>query len=346
MLEDAVAHSKTTTKRRHLLIAGTGRAGTSALVRLLSACGLDTVLDNGEKGRWATEANAGAESLVLHEAHSPYVIKSPWAYQYIDDLLDDPTIALDGVIIPIRRLARAAESRIVTELTALNARDPTLLNYKRPWSEIGHTDGGTLNSLEPLDQQRILGRSLHMLIEALEERSIKFTFLYFPRYVQDADYTWAKIGEYIPGLQRPAFDEAFGRVISSRDVRIEGEVDEARSYAPPERDQTSSATLADLRVASLLREIRSLKEQLKQIQSNQDGSSKNPRCTDPDQAPDGMSHGDANIGTEGLMGWHWTTFRRPENRSYGYQTAHSDTVELSKIRRLIDGSWTAWRVVG
>ena len=44
---------------RHLFIAGTGRAGTSFLVRYLTALGLDTRLTrHGEEG-WDEEAHAG-----------------------------------------------------------------------------------------------------------------------------------------------------------------------------------------------------------------------------------------------------------------------------------------------
>jgi hypothetical protein len=46
--------------RRHLLIAGTGRAGTSFLVRYLTELGLDSRLRRyGENAGWDENANAG-----------------------------------------------------------------------------------------------------------------------------------------------------------------------------------------------------------------------------------------------------------------------------------------------
>lgn len=327
-------------QRHHLLIAGTGRAGTSALVRLLSACGLDTVLNKGEKDGWAFEANAGAESLILQQENLPYVIKSPWAYQYIDDLLDHPSIILDRVIIPLRRLAHAAESRIVVEMAAQNAREPALLGYKTPWSEFGITSGGNINSFEPLDQQRILGRSLHLLIEALEERAIPFTFLSFPRFVSDANYTWERLSDLFPEMTKPEFEQIFLSILDPGEVRTENEVEEARNYyAPQERNQEIRANIGELRIASLLREIKILKSKLAQSEIA------NPICNNPDEAPDGLSHGDAHIGLEGLQGWHWTTYRRPENPSYGYQIAHSDTIQISRIRRLTAQVWTEWKLL-
>jgi hypothetical protein len=65
---------------KHLIIAGTGRAGTSFLVRYLTELGLDTTLArNGERAGWDAEANAGLENLLVWGEKLPYVVKSPWA---------------------------------------------------------------------------------------------------------------------------------------------------------------------------------------------------------------------------------------------------------------------------
>ena len=76
--------------RTHLFIAGTGRAGTSFLVRFLNEVGLDTTLGRlGEQAFWDENANAGLEDTPLSRDREklPYVIKSPWLYQCIDTLL-------------------------------------------------------------------------------------------------------------------------------------------------------------------------------------------------------------------------------------------------------------------
>lgn len=53
---------------RHLLIGGTGRAGTSFLVRYLTHLGLDTVLSrSGSAASWDEAANAGLETLTLND---------------------------------------------------------------------------------------------------------------------------------------------------------------------------------------------------------------------------------------------------------------------------------------
>ena len=69
---------------RHLVIAGTGRAGTSFLVRYLTELGLDTTLTRkGDAADWDTEANAGLEDLVVAGKSLPYVVKSPWIGEYV-----------------------------------------------------------------------------------------------------------------------------------------------------------------------------------------------------------------------------------------------------------------------
>ena len=90
----------------HLLITGTGRAGTSFLVKYLAELGLDTHLEDPDGASWDEVAHAGLEDLLLLEQpkHLPYVIKSPWLTEYIDQVLARDDIAIDGVIIPVRNI--------------------------------------------------------------------------------------------------------------------------------------------------------------------------------------------------------------------------------------------------
>jgi hypothetical protein len=51
-----------------MLIAGTGRAGTSFLVRYLSALGLETEIERSGQSQWDDVANAGLETMPLLNA--------------------------------------------------------------------------------------------------------------------------------------------------------------------------------------------------------------------------------------------------------------------------------------
>jgi len=93
---------------KHLIIAGTGRAGTSFLVRYLTELGLDTTLArNGDRASWDAEANAGLENLLVSGANLPYVIKSPWISEYVEQILKEERFKIDAFIVPVRDLVEA-----------------------------------------------------------------------------------------------------------------------------------------------------------------------------------------------------------------------------------------------
>ena len=111
-------------RRHHLLIAGTGRAGTSALVRYMTDLGLDAHISrHGEASAWFDDtAQAGFEDLpvAMKASDLPYVVKSPWSYQLIEAVLADPDIQLDAVVVPMRDLIKAAASRTIVELQTVH----------------------------------------------------------------------------------------------------------------------------------------------------------------------------------------------------------------------------------
>lgn len=142
----------------HLLIAGTGRAGTSFLVRYLTALGLDTNLTrNGERAHWDNRANAGLEDQLLPDpSQLPYVVKSPWTYQFIEELLGSGKVRLDAVVLPMRNLVESAASRSTVQMQAMHHDLSWIGTLERTWEEFGHASGGIVYSLNPVDQARLL----------------------------------------------------------------------------------------------------------------------------------------------------------------------------------------------
>lgn len=185
---------------RHLLIAGTGRAGTSFLVRYLHALGVDTHIARHGDGLWDEVAQAGLENLPLGAAVEslPYVVKSPWLTECIDQVLAEGRIAIDAVVIPVRDLAEATTSRLVIERQAIQRAPGWASGAGHGWGVWAGAPGGILYSLHPLDQARILAMGFHHLIQRLLAADVPVILLAFPRLATDGDYLFARLREVLP----------------------------------------------------------------------------------------------------------------------------------------------------
>jgi hypothetical protein len=215
-----------TEKRRHLLIAGTGRAGTSFLVKYLTEFGLDTHLSRKcGRAHWDENANAGLEDFVTNDRNLPYVVKTPWLYEYIGAVLSRDDIEIDSVIIPVRDIVEAASSRAIIERRNTHQGVPDFADNGLCWESWEQTPGGVVFSLNPLDQARLLALGFHRLIEQLVEADIPIRFLAFPRLASDADYLFSKLQEVLPA--QAALEEArriHARLADADKVRVTGEL--------------------------------------------------------------------------------------------------------------------------
>lgn len=187
--------------RRHLLVAGTGRAGTSALVRYLTGLGLDThVSRHGDAAHWDEAAQAGLEDIPVSSVTPdlPYVVKSPWTYEFVQEMLEDPSIVLDAAIVPVRDLVQATASRTIRQLQDRYQAVPWMTQMTTTWEHWGMTPGGSVVSLHPIDQARLLAVGFHRLIERLVQADVPIVLLAFPRFATDADYLYRKLVHLLP----------------------------------------------------------------------------------------------------------------------------------------------------
>jgi hypothetical protein len=239
-------------RRNHLLIAGTGRAGTSFLVRYLTGLGLDTTLSRqGDGAAWDEHAGAGLEELpVIDHDQWPYVVKTPWLYQFVDQLLADGSIGIDAVIIPVRPLQEAAASRVILELRAIYSKYPWIAGNDRPWTESWATAGGCLMPLEPLDQARILAVGFYHLVERLVRAEVPMVFAAFPRLAEDADYLYSRLAPFLPGVSAAAAREVHAGLAEPAMVRVGDELQSvaARRGAPAIDAGPDLAALNDIAV--------------------------------------------------------------------------------------------------
>ncbi len=229
--------------RHHLLIAGTGRAGTTFLVEVLTACGLDTELSRNPHAGYDRAAQAGLESDPLVPKDHPYVVKSPWAYQFVDQFLADPGLHLDGAILPIRDLKEAVASRLALELGHIYGL-PGTARLDAPWREFGTVPGGAAHSLEPLDQARILAHGLHLLLERLLEHDVPIVMMKFPRFAEDLDYLYAHLRPFLPaGMEAGDFRAAVAPVVDPARIRVGREIGRKPADALPTPEEIERIAL-------------------------------------------------------------------------------------------------------
>jgi len=56
---------------------------------------------------------SNAYPLVEPNENPPYVLKSPWSGEHIDEILASNRFSFDAIIIPMRNLVEAASSRSI-----------------------------------------------------------------------------------------------------------------------------------------------------------------------------------------------------------------------------------------
>ncbi len=177
-----------------ILIAGTGRAGTTLLVQVLTDLGFDTGFKRGIQAN--PEARAGLEKNVL-APNSPRVVKSPKLSVELAPLLKERKIEVEHVIVPVRNLDIAAASRVRAAGYGKSLNAP----------------GGMLwGSKRASHQRSAVGDVLAQLVVTLTEYDVPHTFLYFPRFAHDAQYTFEKLGHLDPSL---SLDD-YQRVLADR----------------------------------------------------------------------------------------------------------------------------------
>jgi len=79
------------------------------LVKLFTYLGLETGFRKDEL-KIDPISNAGLEKDIRDE-NAPYIVKSPWPSYYLEDIIKNYFLEIEHLIIPVRDLKAAAESR-------------------------------------------------------------------------------------------------------------------------------------------------------------------------------------------------------------------------------------------
>ncbi len=192
-----------------VLIAGTGRAGTTFLMQLLTALKLDTGYTADQIDNVDPVSHAGLESGVfrLADEHEPgmwatnpqRIIKSPQSSELLDFIASREDVCLDHVYIPIRHFDDALNSRL----------------------RVGDGPGGLFDGCTNESELRDKLLSLfYRLVEGLVRHDIAHTFLYFPRLAMDAQYSFRKLQYVLDGTSYEDFLREFNRLSDQRKINF------------------------------------------------------------------------------------------------------------------------------
>ncbi|MBI5590016.1 MAG: hypothetical protein HY881_05990 [Deltaproteobacteria bacterium] len=191
-----------------VIITGTGRAGTTFLVQLLTALGLETGFKDIQEGVYES-CNAGMERDLI-DSSAPYIVKNPSLCDDLAQILQTGEYAIDHAFIPIRSLEAATRSRI----QVFNQARPNggYLRLLLKGSKYKAVPGGLIDTDNPDEQQTILAQKLYNLIYTLTIHDIPHTFLHFPRIIKDAQYLYSKLAPIMDGIDYSGFLEFFNDV--------------------------------------------------------------------------------------------------------------------------------------
>lgn len=180
-----------TNVRNHVVITGTGRAGTTLLVKILTKLGLDTGFDSSKLENHVDKlARAGLEQNLLSDPHCSYVVKSPAVCNQIDEIIKRGNIILDHAIIPIRDMESAALSRI------------------KVFNDSGNKEfiaGGIWETSNPDDQETVLRNKLIKLLIGLSKLETPVTFIHYPKFTKEPKYLFKKLKSIFPDIGEKNF---------------------------------------------------------------------------------------------------------------------------------------------
>lgn len=174
----------------HILIGGTGRAGTTLLVQYFTALGFDTGFTLEQATTRVDPISRGGLEHSLGRTLGrgeplPYVAKSPWFAKSLGDHLASGELKVRCCIVPMRSLFGAAESRrSVSERAGLAGRDPD----KHPGGMIRAKRGPHKGQEEKLAVQ------FYKLLHTLVEHEVPTYFLSFPDFATGKQSLHAALG--------------------------------------------------------------------------------------------------------------------------------------------------------
>jgi len=181
-----------------IIITGTGRAGTSFLMVLLTRLGFDTGFEPFNED-FSDQIRAGCEYKMFVKnknkqkdifSKAPKILKHPEYCFRLFDFLSNKSLGVKHVIIPVRDLKQSAQSRIKANLF-----------WEIP---------GINKKADGLEGQLLaITWALGKLVATLIIYNIPHTFMHFPKLTQDKNYCFNKLKPVFPSLNKQKFNKIF-----------------------------------------------------------------------------------------------------------------------------------------
>ena len=152
-----------------ILITGTGRCGTTFLIKLFSFLDFDTGY-NRDNYNLSISANCNSGMERGHNENY-YILKNPLFMMNIENIVKDTSIKIKNIIIPIRDLKMSAKSRV----------------------SHGNLNGGLWNANDELSQIQFYKNILTDYLFISTKYDINTIFIDFDRMINDDIYLFNKL---------------------------------------------------------------------------------------------------------------------------------------------------------
>jgi len=201
--------------RKHIVITGTGRSGTTFLVELLTHMGIETGFNGKDLEGLKDRISHGGLELDIRSEDAPYVVKSPWFCDYAAEVLNRDDIIVEHVFIPIRDLSAAAESRrLVSKEHSTDL--PLLKRLKLKSTMKSRPAAGGLwytASIRKGKQEEVLMNQIYKLLFALSESRVPVTLLHYPKLVKDSTYLYDKLKPVLGAISYDEFRKVYQETV-------------------------------------------------------------------------------------------------------------------------------------
>ena len=152
-----------------ILITGTGRCGTTFLIKLFTFLDFDTGFSKQDYSKYIDEqCNSGMEYQYTSEH---YILKNPVFILNIHHIIQDKNVSIKQVIIPIRDYTLSAKSRV----------------------KYNNNSGGLWNAKDQKTQENFYNTIISNYTYFMTKYDINTLFIDFDRMVSDKLYLYNKL---------------------------------------------------------------------------------------------------------------------------------------------------------